>query len=67
MDIGVPSLAAVLTVADEVKITQDFTADPNILGDAFAKLSATGASSRFVDGVGLAWIYLGQKRTRPVE
>jgi len=54
MDIGVPSLAAVVTAGDEVKIAQGFTADPNILGDAFAKLTATGSSSRLIDGVNLA-------------
>jgi Ca-activated chloride channel family protein len=62
MDIGVPSLAAVVTVADEVKLAQDFTADPNILGDAFAKVTATGASSRVIDGVSLACDLLAAKK-----
>ena len=30
MEIGTPSLAAVVTVADEVRIAQDFSADPKI-------------------------------------
>ena len=33
MGIGQPSLAAVVTVADEVKLSQNFTADLDILGD----------------------------------
>ncbi len=44
METGAPSLAAVVTVSDEVRIVQDFTADPDILGDVFAKLSASGDS-----------------------
>ena len=54
MEIGTPSLAAVVTVADEVRIAQDFTADPDRLGDTFAKLSAKGDASRLLDGVSLA-------------
>jgi Ca-activated chloride channel homolog len=54
MGIGRSSLAAVVTVADEVRLAQNFTADPDILGDTFAKLSATGNSSRVIDGVSLA-------------
>lgn len=36
MDIGTPSLAAVVTAGDELKIAQDLTADPNILRSAKA-------------------------------
>jgi VWFA-related protein len=54
MDTPEPSLAAIVTVADEVKLVQNFTPDPNVLGDTFAKLSASGDSARLVDGVGLA-------------
>ena len=54
METGTPSLAAVITVSDEVRVQQDFTADPNILGDVFAKISATGDSGRLLDGVSLA-------------
>lgn len=61
MDIGQPSLAAVVTVADDVKLAQDFTADPNILEDTFAKLSATGSSSRLIDGVSFACDLLAVK------
>lgn len=32
METGAPSLAAVVTVSGEVRIAQDFTAGPNILG-----------------------------------
>ncbi len=54
MGTGAPSLAAVVTVSDEVQVAQDFTADPYILGDVFAKISARGDSSRLIDGVDLA-------------
>ena len=54
MGTGQPSLAAVVTAADEVKLAQSFTADPDTLGDTFAKLSATGNSGRLIDGVSLA-------------
>ncbi|MBV9761779.1 MAG: VWA domain-containing protein [Acidobacteriaceae bacterium] len=62
MDIGVPSMTAVVTVGDEVKTAQRFTADPDILGDAFAKLAATGSSSRLIDGVSLACDLLAEKK-----
>ncbi len=51
---GTPSLAALLTVSDEVQLRQDFTADPNRLSDAFAKLSGSGESGRVLDGVSMA-------------
>lgn len=62
METGAPSLAAVVTASDEVRINQDFTADPNILGDVFAKLSATGDSDRLLDGVSLACDLLAVRR-----
>jgi VWFA-related protein len=54
MEIGTPSLAAVVTVADEVRVAQDFTTDPNRLGDTFTKISAKRDASRLLDGVNLA-------------
>ncbi len=54
LDTGTPSLAAVITVSDDVRIAQNFTSDPDALGDVFAKLSATGDSGRLLDGVSLA-------------
>jgi VWFA-related protein len=54
METGAPSLAAVVTVSDEIRIQHDFTADPDSLGDVFAKLSAKGDSGRLLDGVSLA-------------
>ncbi len=54
MGTGAPSLAAVVSVSDEIRVEQDFTADPDILGDVFAKISATGGSGRLLDGVSLA-------------
>jgi len=61
--IGQPSLAAVVTVADEVRLAQNFTADPYVLGDTFAKLAATGNSSRLIDGVSLACDLLAARNT----
>lgn len=60
-DMGIerPSLAAVVTVADDVSLVQKFTADPDILRDIFAKLVAKGNSSRITDGVNLACDLLG--------
>jgi VWFA-related protein len=63
MGIGQPSLAAVVTVGDEVRLVQNFTADSDILGDTFAKLSATGDSSRLIDGVSLACDLLAARNT----
>ena len=54
MEMGAPSLAAVVTVSDDVRIAQDFTADPNLLDDVFQKLSARGDAGRLLDGVSLA-------------
>lgn len=62
METGAPSLAALVTVSDEVRIAQDFTADPNILGDRFAKLSAAGDSGRLLDGVSLACDMLAARK-----
>ncbi|MDQ2948105.1 MAG: VWA domain-containing protein [Acidobacteriota bacterium] len=62
MERGSPSLAAVVTVSDEVRIEQNFTADPNILGDVFAKISATGDSGRLLDGANLACDMLATRK-----
>ncbi len=59
MGTGRPSLAAVVTVADDVSLIQKFTADQDVLGDAFAKLAAKGNSGRITDGVNLACDLLG--------
>ncbi len=65
METGAPSLAAVVTVSDDVRMEHDFTADPGILGDVFAKLSAHGDSGRLLDGVSLACDLLaGQEPAR---
>lgn len=66
MEMGAPSLAAVVTVSDEVRIEQDFTADPNTLGEAFAKITASGDSGRLLDGVSLACDLL-EKRKEPAR
>lgn len=63
MDIGQPSMAAVVTAADDVKVTQNFTADPNILDDTFNKLSASGDSSRLIDAVNLGCDLLAARKT----
>ncbi len=39
MGIATPSVAAVVTVANEIHLAQNFTADPDTLGDTFAKIS----------------------------
>jgi VWFA-related protein len=57
-----PSLAAVVTVSDEVRIAQDFTADPNMLGDVFSKISASGDLGRLLDGVSLACDMLAARK-----
>jgi VWFA-related protein len=62
METGSPSLAAVVTVADEVRIAQDFTSDPNKLEDTFAKVSASGGAARLLDGVSLACDLLTARR-----
>jgi Ca-activated chloride channel family protein len=62
METGIPSLAAVVMVSDEVRIAQDFTADPDRLADVFAKISATGDSGRLLDGVSLACDMLAAKK-----
>jgi Ca-activated chloride channel homolog len=62
METGVPSLAAVVTVSDDVQITQDFTSDPDRLADVFAKISARGDSGRLLDGVSLACDLLAGKK-----
>lgn len=54
IETGAPSLAAVVTVSDEVRVEQNFTADPDILDDVFAKLSASGDAGRLLDGVNQA-------------
>lgn len=54
MGLRQPSQAAVVTVADEVKLAENFTADPDRLKAAFAGVSTTGSSSRLIDGVSLA-------------
>lgn len=59
---GVPSLTAVVAVSDEVSVAQTFTADPDILGDAFAKISASGDAGRLLDGVSLACDLLAARK-----
>jgi VWFA-related protein len=61
MGTGAPSLAALVTVSDDVRIAEDFTADPDTLHDAFRKLSAKGDSGRLLDGVNLACDLLASK------
>lgn len=62
MEIGAPSVAAVITVSDDVRIAQNFTADPDILDDVFAKLSARGDAGRLLDGVSLACDMLAARK-----
>ncbi len=62
METGVPSLAALVTVSNEVRVEQPFTADPDILEDVFAKISARGDSGRLLDGVSLACDLLSARK-----
>ncbi len=62
METGAPSLAAVITVSDEVRVQQDFTGDPDILADVFEKISATGDSGHLLDGVSLACDMLATRK-----
>lgn len=62
MGIGAPSLAAVVTVSDDVQIAQNFTADPDILDDVFEKISARGGAGRLLDGVSLACDMLAARK-----
>jgi Ca-activated chloride channel family protein len=62
MEMAAPSLAAVVSVSDDVRIAQKFTRDPNILDDVFEKLSATGDSGRLLDGVNLACDLLAARK-----
>lgn len=61
LGIGSPSYAAVVSVSDDVRITQDFTRDAGILHDVFTKLAAKGDSGRLLDGVNLACDMLAAK------
>lgn len=61
MGTGAPSLAALVSVSDDVRIEQEFTPDPDALRDAFRKLSAKGDSGRLLDGVSMACDMLASK------
>jgi Ca-activated chloride channel homolog len=62
MGIGAPSLAAVLTVSDEVRLRHGFTADSYILGDVFDKISGSGSSGRVLDGISMACDLLAARK-----
>ena len=62
METGRRSLAAVVTVSDDVRVVQDFTANPDTLGDVFEKIRAAGNSGRLLDGVNLACDMLAAKK-----
>lgn len=61
MGTGRPSYAALVSVSDDVSITQDFTSDADTLHDVFAKLAAKGDSGRLLDGINLACEMLAAK------
>ncbi|HEY7304516.1 MAG TPA: VWA domain-containing protein [Bryobacteraceae bacterium] len=54
METGSPSLAAVVTASDEVRVAQDFTPDPDVLEETFKKVRAAGDAGRLLDAVSLA-------------
>jgi VWFA-related protein len=62
METGAPSLAAVVTASDEVRIAQDFTSDPDLLQDVFEKIPASGDAGRLLDGVSLACDMLATRK-----
>ncbi len=62
MELGAPSLAAVVTVSDEVRLTQNFTADAGALQEQFEKLKSGGESGRLLDGASLACDLLSAKK-----
>lgn len=62
METGRPSLAAVVTASDEVRVVQDFTSDRDRLGDTFAKLSSSGSAARLLDGVSRACDLLAARK-----
>lgn len=59
-----PSVAAVVTVADRIHIAQNFTDDPDTLGDTFAKIAGDGNGNaiRLIDGVNLACDLLAARK-----
>ena len=62
MGTGMPSLTAVVTAADEVRVVQDFSANPDWLQNTFEKLSAEGGAARLIDGVNAACDLLAQRK-----
>jgi VWFA-related protein len=64
MEMGTPSLAAVVSVSDEVRVEQDFTADAARLEDAFEKIKARGDAGRLLDGVSEACDLLAARKER---
>jgi VWFA-related protein len=64
MGTGTPSVAAVVTVADQIHVAQNFTNDPDTLGDTFAKIDddGNGNAIRLIDGVNLACDLLASRK-----
>lgn len=62
LEIGKPSLAALVTVGSDITVAQDFTADPYVLRDAFNKITGSGDSARLIDGVSLACNLLASRK-----
>ena len=62
METGTPSVVAVVTAADGVRVAQDFATDPDILSMTFGNVRAQGGASRLLDGVDLAWDLLAVRR-----
>lgn len=51
IDSPAPSLTALITANNGIKVVQDFTRDPDVVNDAFRKLKGTGNSYRLLDAV----------------
>ncbi len=62
METGAPSLAAVITASDTVRVAQDFTADSKTLAATFASIPADGWSSHLLDAVSLACDLLAARK-----
>jgi VWFA-related protein len=62
MGTGIPSLTAVVTVTDEVRVVQAFSANPDWLQNTFDKISAGGGAARLIDGVNAACDLLAQRK-----
>lgn len=62
METGAPSLTALVTASDEVRVRQDFTANPDVIGKAFSMIHPDGEGGRLLDGVDAACDMLAARK-----